>query len=104
MHSTCSPLEFVLITSSMHPVAGSRTKTDDVWWQWLWGLEVWPIGLFEQFEREFELVEERQAVDRVGDRRLLLHDVLHMPQSSPGSIWREHASQLPALESPDLGD
>ena len=63
----------------MHPVAGSRTKTDDVWWQWLWGLEVWPIGLFEQFERELELVEERQAVDRVCDRRLMFHDVPHIP-------------------------
>jgi hypothetical protein len=63
----------------MHPVAGSRTKTDDVWWQRLRGLEVWPIILFEQFERELELVEERQAVDRVCDRRLMFDDVLHIP-------------------------
>jgi hypothetical protein len=43
------------------------------------GLEVWPIILFEQFERERELIEERQAVDRVCDRGLMFHDVLRIP-------------------------
>jgi hypothetical protein len=62
----------------MLPVAGSRTKSDDVWWQRFLGLEVWPIILFEQFERELEPVGERQALDRVGNRRLIFHDVLHI--------------------------
>jgi hypothetical protein len=30
--------------------------------------------------------EESEALDRVGDRRLMLHDVLHVSQSSPRSI------------------
>jgi hypothetical protein len=63
----------------MLPVAGSRTKTDDVWWQPFQRLEVWAIILFDQCERELELVEERQAVDRVCDRRLMFHDVPHIP-------------------------
>ena len=67
---------------------GTRAETNDVWWQWFWCVEVRPVDLLEQFERELELVEERQAVDCIGDRRLMLHDIVHVPQSSPGSIRR----------------
>ena len=66
----------------------ARAETTDVWRQRFWCVEVRPVVLFEQFERELELVEERHAVDCIGDRRLVLHDIVHVPQSSPGSIRR----------------
>jgi hypothetical protein len=52
-------------------------------------LKFWPVVLFEQLDRQLELVEESEALDREGDRRLMLHDVLHVAQSSPGSIGSE---------------
>jgi hypothetical protein len=67
-------------------------------------LEFWPIGLFEQLQRQLELVEDGKALDRVGDRRLALHDILHVPQSSPGLAWREETSHLADLQPSDLDD
>lgn len=80
----------MLITVELRCLAtlGTRAETDDVWWQRFRYVEVRPVVLLQQFEREFQLVEERQAVDRIGDRRLMLHDIVHVPQPSPGSIWR----------------
>jgi hypothetical protein len=60
--------------------------------------------LLEQFERELQLVEDRQAVDRIGDRRLMLHDIVHVPHSLPGSVWPQQTLHLTDLELPDLGD
>jgi hypothetical protein len=60
--------------------------------------------LFEQLDRQLELLKERQAPHHVGDRRLMLHDGLHIPQSPPGKVWREETSHLPDLQPSDLGD
>jgi hypothetical protein len=63
-------------------------ETNHIWWQRFWCVEVRPVALLEQVERELQLVEERQAVDRISDRGLMLRDIVHVLQSSPGSIWR----------------
>jgi hypothetical protein len=67
-------------------------------------LEVRPIGLCEKLDRQLELVEEWQALHRVGCRRLMLHDGPHVPQSPPGKVWGEKTSHLADLQPSDLGD
>ncbi len=44
--------------------------------------------LLEQLRQELEHVEQWQTPNRVGDRRLLSHHVLHVSQASPGLVRR----------------
>ena len=85
-----SPSAATLTTVAMRslPTWDTGAETNDIWWQRFWCVEVRPVVLLEQFERELELVEEGQALDRIGNRRLMLHHIVHVPQPSPGSSWR----------------
>jgi hypothetical protein len=46
--------------------SATRSETNDVCWQRFGSVELRPVELLEQFERELELVEERQAMDCMG--------------------------------------
>jgi hypothetical protein len=65
----------------------TRAEADNVGGQRLGIVELRPIVLLEQLERELELVEQRQTAHGVRDGRFVHHHLLHVPDPPPGFAW-----------------